>query len=61
MSFRYEIVNLHPGDTLQLNQGDIMSGSHIAPDGRGGFHIVAHVLRAQPEEIAMPVTKELGQ
>ena len=51
MTFEHKIVVLKVGDKLELSEGDMMSGSHLAADSEvpGAFNVVVHVLRLVQE------------
>jgi hypothetical protein len=62
MSFVHQIKKLALGDTLVVPDGDVLAGTNLEADGRGGFVIVAHLLaRNDGVAITQASTRELAQ
>jgi hypothetical protein len=63
MSFEHTVKKLAVGDTLSIPDGDVLAETHLETDSRGGFVIVAHILR-RTDGVAFAAanpTKEIGQ
>jgi hypothetical protein len=44
MTWQYKTQRLAVGETLVVPDGDMMVGSNIEPDGKGGFRVIVHLL-----------------
>lgn len=62
ISFVYKMIRLEVGQNFSLPDGDVLSGSNIEPDQKGGFRIVVHILQRNDQAVAaMSNNKELTQ
>lgn len=62
MTFEYRTRKLSVGDTLVVPDGDMLAGTTMELDGKGGFRVVAHILARNDGVPLGPQTgKELAQ
>lgn len=62
MTYTYEKKNLATvGETISVPDGDMFVGTHLEADGKGGFRVVAHILRRQAEVVTLAPSTEFRQ